>query len=267
MATSKLSVGDKINQLLVLKKAEDHIDPKSGSRFDKWLCECSCGKIKEMFENVLLRPTTHSCGCYVRALKSKHGKSKTPEYKSWTSMHERCKGNIPNHATNYKDKGITVCDRWNPEKRGSFENFLEDMGLKTPYSSLDRIDPSLGYTPENCRWALASQQAINKGVSKANLSGYTGIDFIKEGVFRVRGQLQGKRYNTTVPSLEIAIKFRIFLEELEYGESPTARRIEKSKVDLKEFIPAHLLEVKQYEWDSAYGTTDFDQLLDETSDS
>ncbi len=39
------------------------------------------------------------------------------------------------------------------------------------------------------------------------------------------------------------------------------------RVCLKEFIPKHLLEVKQYEWDSTAGTTDFDQLLDETSDS
>lgn len=37
------------------------------------------------------------------------------------------------------------------------------------------------------------------------------------------------------------------------------------KVDLKEFIPAHLLEVKNYEWGSH--PCDFDQLLDETSDS
>lgn len=37
------------------------------------------------------------------------------------------------------------------------------------------------------------------------------------------------------------------------------------KVDLKEFIPKHLLEVKPYVWDT--GATDFDQLLDETSDS
>ena len=37
------------------------------------------------------------------------------------------------------------------------------------------------------------------------------------------------------------------------------------KVDLKEYIPVHLLEVKQYEWGT--GAVDFDQLLDETSDS
>ena len=37
------------------------------------------------------------------------------------------------------------------------------------------------------------------------------------------------------------------------------------KVDLKEYIPAHLLEVEQYVWDT--GAVDFDQLLDETSDS
>ncbi len=238
MGISSISVGDTIERLTILKRAADHTDPKSGTRFRKWLCECSCGKVKEMFENVLTKPETKSCGCYIRDLTTKHGKSKTPEYRSWRNMHERCKSDDPHHVATYKSRGITVCDRWNPLKGGSFENFLEDMGVKIPHSSLDRIDPSVGYSPENCRWALLSQQAINKGVSRANKTGYTGIDFMEDGVFRVRSVLCGKRYNTTVPSLEIALKFRIFLEELEYGESPTRSRLEKqTKVSLDEYTP------------------------------
>lgn len=62
------------------------------------------------------------------------------------------------------------------------------------------------------------------------------------------------------------------IDDVEYycvknQDNKVVKPVGHPKVDLKEFIPAHLLEVKQYEWDSTAGTTDFDQLLDETSDS
>jgi hypothetical protein len=50
-------------------------------------------------------------------------------YETWEEMLARCED--PEHPE-YKNegaKGITVCDRWNPKKGGSFNNFVEDMGL------------------------------------------------------------------------------------------------------------------------------------------
>lgn len=50
-------------------------------------------------------------------------------YKIWEDMLAKCYD--PEHPE-YKNegaKGITVCDRWNPKAGGSFENFVEDMGL------------------------------------------------------------------------------------------------------------------------------------------
>ncbi len=88
----------------------------------------------------------------------KHGKSKTSEYKSWAGMKERCCR--PNHPAykNYGARGITVCDRW----LESFENFLEDMGSKpTAEHSIDRVDNSKGYSPENCKWATNLEQGNN----------------------------------------------------------------------------------------------------------
>lgn len=60
--------------------------------------------------------------------------------------------------------GITVVDRWSGER--GFQNFLEDMGPRPPLTSLDRIDNSKGYSPENCRWATARQQVMNRSVSR-----------------------------------------------------------------------------------------------------
>lgn len=89
----------------------------------------------------------------------KHGHSYGKTYKSWISMKSRCLCKTDKDFENYGARGIEICDRW----KNSFENFLNDMGERPETShSLDRIDNTKGYSPDNCRWATKKQQATNR---------------------------------------------------------------------------------------------------------
>lgn len=83
------------------------------------------------------------------------GRSKLREHRTWIEMRHRCK-------RDYLLKRIKVCKRW----RSSFANFYADMGPKpTPGHTIDRINNSKGYSPENCRWATHTENNRNrKGV-------------------------------------------------------------------------------------------------------
>lgn len=111
---------------------------------------------------------------------------------------------VRTHNTHHKDykycgaKGITICDEWDK----SYEAFKE-WALNNGYRddlTIDRIDNSSNYCPENCRWADLYTQANNK--SNNHLITYNG-----------------KTQNMTQWAREIGVRRELIKDRLKSGWS------------------------------------------------
>ena len=81
---------------------------------------------------------------------------RTSAYVVWNNMKNRCLNPSNQSFKDYGARSITVCNRW--EK---FSNFYADMGDKPEKMSLERIDNSKGYSPNNYKWATWKEQQRN----------------------------------------------------------------------------------------------------------
>ena len=122
------------------------------------------------------------------------------EYASWYSMKQRCYNPSKDNFYHYGGRGITVCDRW----LDSFDNFVDDMGLRPIGCTLDRIDGNGNYEPSNCRWATGREQNINS----------TFAHMIDDGGELICLDEFAKRYQISQTTVAYRLKKKISLDDL-----------------------------------------------------
>lgn len=93
------------------------------------------------------------------------GPSRT--YRTWQAMIQRCTNPNRDNYPAYGGRGITICGRW----RESFAAFLEDMGERPDFMTLDRKNPDGNYEKGNCVWADNHTQRMNQGRMKGAQEG------------------------------------------------------------------------------------------------
>ena len=108
-----------------------------------------------------------------------HGLSKTPEYKLWVGMVQRCYYKKHKFYNRYGGRGISMSERW----RKSFLSFFDDMGERpSKKHELDRINNDGNYEASNCRWTDHTTNIRNSTVAKLNVKSAKNIkDLIESG--------------------------------------------------------------------------------------
>jgi hypothetical protein len=102
------------------------------------------------------------CGCMKKGtIATKYKKSHPQLAQAILHMKSRCYNKNNQDYYNYGARGITVCDEWLHDSNKFCEWSLANGFESNKGLSIDRIDSSKGYFPENCRWTNATEQSRN----------------------------------------------------------------------------------------------------------
>jgi hypothetical protein len=159
-----------------------------------WLWHCDCGNEKAIQAYVVKNGSSKSCGCLLKEANRnlKHGGYGTRLYRTWCSMRERCNSKTLFAYRWYGAIGISICEEW--DDFAKFREWANSSGYDDTMT-IERIDGSGNYCPENCKWIPLKEQGRNKkNVVHFTINGVTKplIEWAEQ--YGVRPRLAYQRY-------------------------------------------------------------------------
>lgn len=175
---------------------------------------CECTKCHELTTHRIdhLKKGEARCVCEKNKTNHEYG---TRLYQTWRNMINRCERGDSKSYKSYGGRGIKVCDEWR-NNYIAFSTWAKTNGYKDNLT-IERIDVSKGYSPENCCWITRQQQAQNKRNSsflylsgeKKTVAEWSRVLGIPCSTIRNRiynGKLKGEEILTTPIKYKLKIK-------------------------------------------------------------
>ncbi len=117
---------------------------------------CDCGVEITHIDSCVKFGKVTSCGCQI-GRHERHGMARSPEYKNWDAMMQRCLNSKCKDYPQYGGRGIKIHEPWR-----DFVNFYRYMGNRpTKKHTLGRVDNDGNYEPGNVEWQTPAQQNVN----------------------------------------------------------------------------------------------------------
>ena len=137
---------------------------KGTNQQTKWVCECDlCHQTYIVSSSSLTRGTSTKCKYCAYASSKKTKYTHDPIQYVFKGMKQRCYNPNAKSFKNYGGKGITICSEWlnNPL---SFYDWAYSNGYAKGMS-IERLDNTKGYSPQNCIFIPKNEQNKNRSNS------------------------------------------------------------------------------------------------------
>lgn len=154
-------VGQRFGKLVVIRELDRRLMPDGKTWRRQYECLCDCGRVCVHTRPQLVSNYARSCGCLFTKYWNKGTTTNSRLYHIWRDMKSRTKS--PCYRDHKVYGHVTLCSEW--EDFDAFREWALDNGYSEDLS-IDRIDNSKGYSPDNCRWSNNQTQTLNRSQTK-----------------------------------------------------------------------------------------------------